>query len=116
MSTDDPTASAADTHRADRGRAFCGVRDGRWFGYYARMQRTTISLPDDLVLALDREARRRGVSVSALAREAIGERLGRASADGPRELPFAALGRSGSRDTAERAEEILAEEWAARDR
>lgn len=78
------------------------------------MQRTTISLPDDLTEALQREARRRGSSVSAIAREAIADRL---SMDKARPLPFAALGRSGHADTAERAEEILAKEWTpARDR
>jgi predicted transcriptional regulator len=75
------------------------------------MKRTTISLPDDMAKALSREARRRGTSISAIAREALAERL-RLDRD-VRELPFARLGRSGSRDTARRAEEILAEEWDA---
>jgi metal-responsive CopG/Arc/MetJ family transcriptional regulator len=74
------------------------------------MRRTTISLPDDMAKALDREARRRGMSVSAIAREALADRL-RLRAGETRELPFVGLGRSGSRDTARRAEEILAEEW-----
>jgi Ribbon-helix-helix protein, copG family len=74
------------------------------------MKRTSISLPDDLANALDREARRRGTSVSAVAREALAERL-RMPAGEMRELPFVGLGRSGERDTARRAEEILAEEW-----
>lgn len=74
------------------------------------MTRTTISLPDDLAAALHREARRRGVSVSQLAREAIEERLGR-TPGARRELPFAALGRSGHRSTARDVEEILQKEW-----
>jgi predicted transcriptional regulator len=76
------------------------------------MKRTTISLPDDMAKALDREARRRGTSVSAIAREALADRL-HLRAGEVRELPFVALGRSGRHDTARRAEEILAEEWDA---
>jgi predicted transcriptional regulator len=76
------------------------------------MRRTTISLPDDMAQALDREARRQGTSVSAVAREALTERL-RLRAGQTRDLPFAALGRSGERDTARRAEEILGAEWNA---
>jgi len=78
------------------------------------MKRTTISLPDDLAAALEREARRRRVPVSQVAREALEARLGR-TASTRRELPFAALGRSGHRETARDLEEILATEWA-RDR
>ena len=74
------------------------------------MQRTTISLPNDLAAALAREARRRGVPVSQVAREAIEARLGRAPGE-VRDLPFIALGRSGHRNTARDAEEILRDEW-----
>jgi Arc/MetJ-type ribon-helix-helix transcriptional regulator len=74
------------------------------------MKRTTISLPDDLAVAVEREARRRRVSVSEVARQALSEHLG---LDGKkRHLPFVALGRSGYHDTADRIEEILAREWA----
>ena len=76
------------------------------------MKRTTISLPDDMAKALDREARRRGTSVSAIAREALADRLHLRVGE-VRELPFVALGRSGTHNTARRAEEILAEEWDA---
>jgi predicted transcriptional regulator len=76
------------------------------------MRRTSISLPDDMAKALEREARRRGTSVSAIAREALADRLHLRAGEG-RDLPFVALGRSGTRDTARRAEEILAEEWDA---
>jgi Ribbon-helix-helix protein, copG family len=76
------------------------------------MKRTTISLPDDMAKALDREARRRGTSVSAIAREALAERLHLRPGE-PRELPFVGLGRSGAGDTARRAEDILADEWNA---
>jgi metal-responsive CopG/Arc/MetJ family transcriptional regulator len=73
------------------------------------MKRTTLSLPDDLAAALGREAARRHVSVSQVAREAIEARLGRGSAG--RDIPFAALGRSGQRSTARDMDEILEVEW-----
>lgn len=77
------------------------------------MRRTTISLPDDLAAAVEREARREGTSVSQVAREALEARLGRRE----RRLPFAALGRSGHRNTARDFEEILDAEWGVdRDR
>jgi Arc/MetJ-type ribon-helix-helix transcriptional regulator len=76
------------------------------------MKRTSISLPDEMANALEREARRRGTSVSAVAREALAERL-HLRAGEARDLPFVGLGRSGERDTARRAEEILAREWNA---
>lgn len=47
------------------------------------MKRTTISLDDGLAFALEREARRRGASVSEVTRAALKEHLG-----------FAAIGRS----------------------
>jgi hypothetical protein len=77
------------------------------------MKRTTISLPDDLFAAVDREARRRRVPVSQVAREALGAHLGRSAT---RSLPFAALGRSGHHTTARDAESILESEWDAGDR
>lgn len=71
------------------------------------MQRTTLSLPDELMGRLRREARRRESSVSDVAREALREHFG---LDGKRRrIGFAAIGRSGHTDTAERAEEVLAE-------
>ena len=53
------------------------------------MNRTTLSLPDDLASALKREAHRRHTSVSAIAREALAERFGLTGAK--RELPFAGI-------------------------
>jgi predicted transcriptional regulator len=76
------------------------------------MRRTTISLPDDLAEALDREAHRRALPVSAVAREAIAKHLGFGTAQDQRELPFAAIGRSGRRTTARDMEELLQQEWA----
>jgi len=75
------------------------------------MKRTTISLPEDLAAALEREAARRRVPVSQVAREAIEARLGW-DKEGPRDLPFAAVGSSGIGNVAQRVDEILAEEWA----
>ncbi|HYM44758.1 MAG TPA: CopG family transcriptional regulator [Solirubrobacteraceae bacterium] len=74
------------------------------------MKRTTVSLPDDLAQALDRESRRRHASVSEVTREALAQHLGLASG-GPRELPFAALGHSGHRTTARDMEQLLEQEW-----
>jgi len=74
------------------------------------MKRTTISLPDRLAAAVEREAKRRRVPVSQIAREALEARLG--VADERRSLAIAGLGRSGHRDTARNVEEILEAEWA----
>jgi predicted transcriptional regulator len=77
------------------------------------MKRVTITLPDDMAKALDRDARRQGASVSAVVREALAARL-RPRGDQVRPLPFAALGRSGERDTARRVDAVVGAEWAAR--
>jgi len=80
------------------------------------MKRITISLPDELATVLQREARRRRVSVSEVVRKALGSHFGLVD-DRPRHLPFVGIGRSGQPDIAERIEEILAEEWnPSRDR
>jgi hypothetical protein len=76
------------------------------------MKRTTITLPDDLAVVLEREARRRQTSVSEVARQALIAHLGLADAP-KRRLPFVGLGASGHTDTTERLDEILAEEWPA---
>jgi predicted transcriptional regulator len=75
------------------------------------MRRTTISLPDELADALEREARRRSMSASAIARDALTEYLGVGGPDDERELPFAALGRSGTSNTAAEMEALLEQEW-----
>lgn len=77
------------------------------------MRRTTISLPDELAAALEREARRRSMPASAIARDALTAYLGIGGPDDQRELPFAALGHSGHSDTAREMEELLEQEWAA---
>ncbi|WP_249018993.1 ribbon-helix-helix protein, CopG family [Conexibacter sp. S30A1] len=78
------------------------------------MRRTTISLPDDLADALDREARRRRVAVSSIARAALANHLGLGEPGDQRPLPFAALGSSGQRTTARDMEKLLDQEWNAR--
>lgn len=79
------------------------------------MKRITISVPDDLAASVEREAVRRRISVSQVAREGLQLRLGRSDAE--RTIPFEAIGRSGHRTTARDIEEILAVEWTdARDR
>jgi hypothetical protein len=77
------------------------------------MKRTTISLPDEVALVAEREARRRGVSLSHVARQALEEHLGIGPSGGePRDVPFAGLGRSGRSDTARRAGQIVRSRWA----
>jgi metal-responsive CopG/Arc/MetJ family transcriptional regulator len=73
------------------------------------MTRTTVSLPDDLATLLAREARRRETSVSDIVRRAVESFLG--TAGDRRDLPIAALGRSGRRHTARDAEKLLTAEW-----
>jgi predicted transcriptional regulator len=68
-------------------------------------------LPDELADALAREARRRSQSASAIARDALTEYLGVGGAGDQRELPFAALGRSGHSNTAREMEALLEQEW-----
>lgn len=75
------------------------------------MKRTTISLPDHLAAAVEREARRRRMPVSGVVREVLEGRFG--AADRPRKLPFVALGRSGHGSIARDAEEFLSAEWVA---
>ena len=77
------------------------------------MKRITISIPDDLADALERESRREHKSVSEIARGAIEARLRPFPiVNGKRVIPFAGVGRSkGDRSIARDAEEILAEEW-----
>jgi hypothetical protein len=74
------------------------------------MKRTTISLPDDVAILLQREARRRDTSVSEVTRQALLAYFGLADGQ-PRRIPFAALGASGYKHTARDVEEILANEW-----
>lgn len=76
--------------------------------YDVRMKRVTISLSEELARDVEREAHARRVSVAEVAREALREHRDRRREGG---LPLIGIGRSGERDTARRAEEILAREW-----
>jgi Arc/MetJ-type ribon-helix-helix transcriptional regulator len=79
------------------------------------MKRTTITLPDDLAMAVEREAHRRRASLSEVVREALASYLGFTGR--PRRLPFAGLGESGQQSTARDFESVLESEWASdRDR
>jgi len=73
--------------------------------YAVCVKRTTIMLPDDLDARLRLEARRRGVSVAQVAREAI-ERELPSRADGS--LSFFAVGEGSPRDASERVDELVA--------
>lgn len=74
------------------------------------MKRTTISLPDELAQALEREARRSHTSASEVARTALTKHLGLVQGEA-RVLPFAGLGHSGHRTTARDMEQFLEQEW-----
>jgi predicted transcriptional regulator len=71
------------------------------------MKRTTVKLPDSLDARLRLEARRRGMTISDLTREAIESHLDRGKR---RKLFGAKAGSSGRSDVSERIEEILATE------
>ena len=73
----------------------------------AYMNRTTIKLPDEVDAKLRHEAKRRGITISELTREAIETHLAPR-----RKLAAAGTGRSGRADISERIEEILASEVA----
>jgi hypothetical protein len=95
---------------------------------YMEVRRTTLILPAALDAALRQEAARRGLTVSALTREAIAAHLslpaagsGRTGPDGSppapprRRLSSTGAGASGRSDISERIEEILREDFG-RDR
>lgn len=73
----------------------------------AYMNRTTIKLPEEVDAKLRHEAKRRGMTISELTREAIEIHLAPR-----RKLAAAGAGRSGRTDISERIEEILASEVA----
>lgn len=72
------------------------------------MKRTTIVLPDDLDTQLRYEARRRGVSMTELAREAITEYLVQATGEGE-DLSIFDLGDGGATDVGRNSERYVAE-------
>ncbi|MDP2711672.1 MAG: ribbon-helix-helix protein, CopG family [Solirubrobacteraceae bacterium] len=75
------------------------------------MVRTIIQLPEEQAAALERAARRRGVSKAAVVREALAALLARDGGDAAleRALRAAGSGASGVRDLGERHDEYLAE-------
>jgi hypothetical protein len=74
---------------------------------YARiMKRTTVMLPDDLDTRLRREARRRGVAVAEVVREAVARHV--PAPEPGRPLSFFAVG-DGVVDGGERVDEHVAE-------
>jgi hypothetical protein len=76
------------------------------------MKRITISLPEDLAAALERESQRERTSVSDIARKAIEAHLQPFPVvNGRRQIPFIGIGRSEYTDISERIDEILAEDW-----
>ncbi|HVS10012.1 MAG TPA: CopG family transcriptional regulator, partial [Planctomycetota bacterium] len=76
----------------------------RPLGMLAYVKRTTVKIPDELDVRLRLEARRRGLTISELTREAIEAHLGDRRR---RRLLAAGAGSSGRRDISERIEEIL---------
>jgi hypothetical protein len=75
---------------------------------YARiMKRTTVMLPDELETRLRLEARRRGVAIAEIVREAVELHLPVPEAGQP--LSFFAIGEGGPDDASERVDEVVAE-------
>jgi predicted transcriptional regulator len=72
------------------------------------MRRTTVFADDEVLGALQAIARRRGVTLSEVTREALAAYVAR-SGRKRKPLTLAAIGRSGRKDVAERAEEFLQE-------
>ncbi len=78
------------------------------------MKRTTIMLPDELDARIRLEARRRGVSIADIAREAIEQHV-----PGPAQagrLSFFAIGEGGPIDGSERVDELVGKAIARRRR
>lgn len=72
------------------------------------MKRTSISLPDDLAALVDREAARRGTSVSEVVRLSLVAQLrGRES----RDIPWAGLVEDRAAAPARELDESLTESW-----
>jgi ribbon-helix-helix protein len=72
------------------------------------MKRTTVFVGDTVLDALRAIARRRGIPLAEVTREALSAYVSKHSHKG-RSLSIIGIGRSGRRDIAERAEELLKE-------
>jgi hypothetical protein len=75
------------------------------------MRRITVTLPDEVVAAVERAARRGRTSVSDFVGRMLAAQLGMMPG-GERPLPFANLGRSGERHVARNMEALLSEGWS----
>ncbi len=72
------------------------------------MRRTTVFAEDAVLAALRAIARRRGTTLAEVTREALSAYVSK-QRGGQKPLSIIAIGRSGRRDIAERAEELLEE-------
>ena len=72
------------------------------------MKRTTVFVDDEVIGALQTIARRRGVPLAEIAREALGAYVSRQRRR-RKSLTLTGIGSSGRNDVAERAEELLKE-------
>lgn len=77
------------------------------------MKRTTLYLEPELELLLKLEMRRQGKPMAEIVREALRQYLGRSPGAAP---PGAGAFRSGHRDTAQKADEVLARTGFGRSR
>jgi Ribbon-helix-helix protein, copG family len=73
--------------------------------YACIMKRTTVMLPDEVEARLRREARRRGVPIAQVVREAVEHHL--PEAERGRRLSFFAVGEGGPIDASERVDEFV---------
>ncbi|MHB1486958.1 MAG: ribbon-helix-helix protein, CopG family [Acidimicrobiales bacterium] len=78
------------------------------------MKRTTIMMPEEIDARLRLEARRRGVSIAEVVREAIEHHLPDSPTTG--RLGFFAVGDGGPADTSERVGEFVAQAVSRRRR
>lgn len=82
---------------------------------YARMKRTTVTLPDELAEEVAREARRRRTSVSAVVRDSLEKQLGCEPGKRKRYAIIGIADRLGAAGAPEDrdVEDVLREDWAA---
>ncbi len=73
--------------------------------YAYLMKRTTVMLPDDMEARLRLEARRRGVSIAHIVREAVEQQL--PAPEPGRPLSFFGIGEGGPPDASERVDEYV---------
>ena len=74
------------------------------------MKRITVTLPEEVVDAIERAARREQTSVSDVVEKMLAAQLGMIAGE-ERVLPFADLGRSGKRRVGRDMEALLEKEW-----